>query len=152
RRKFNWARVLKHEFVHVVNLQQTDFKIPRWFTEALAVRNEGSRTPGAWDPVLARRVAADSLFDLETIHLGFVRPSSGEDWTLAYCQAELYARYMTTYGEDALRKMIAAYADNLDTSGALKRCFGATRESFERGYRKYLEEVGRGLDLPSHPN
>ena len=32
--RFNWARVLKHEFVHVINLQQTDFNIPHWFTEA----------------------------------------------------------------------------------------------------------------------
>jgi len=31
-KKFNWARVLRHEFVHVVNLQQTKFNIPHWFT------------------------------------------------------------------------------------------------------------------------
>ena len=77
---FNWARVLKHEFVHVVNLQQTNFVIPRWFTEGLAVRHEGPGHPQAWDGVLARRAAADNLFNLETIHLGFLRPSSGEDW------------------------------------------------------------------------
>jgi hypothetical protein len=29
-RQFSWARVLRHEFVHVVNLQQTGFNIPRW--------------------------------------------------------------------------------------------------------------------------
>ena len=28
RSKYNWARVLRHEFVHVVNLQQTSFNIP----------------------------------------------------------------------------------------------------------------------------
>ncbi len=27
-KKYNWARVLKHEFVHVLNLQQTNFAIP----------------------------------------------------------------------------------------------------------------------------
>ena len=31
--KYNWARVLRHEFMHVLNLQQTDFNIPHWFTE-----------------------------------------------------------------------------------------------------------------------
>lgn len=141
-RKFSWARVLRHEFVHVVNLQQTDFNIPRWYTEALAVRLEGPGTPRAWEGVLARRVAADSLFDLSTISLGFVRPGSGEDWALAYCQAERYARYIAdTYGEGGLAKMIDAYRDNLDTGGALKRCFGITTEAFEKGYRRYLDQV-----------
>ncbi|HZZ72874.1 MAG TPA: hypothetical protein VFE24_11535, partial [Pirellulales bacterium] len=37
KQKFNWARVLKHEFVHVLNLQQTNYNIPHWYTEALAV-------------------------------------------------------------------------------------------------------------------
>src|SRR5207244_41713 len=111
RRKYNWARVLKHEFTHVVNLQQTDFTIPRWFTEALAVRQEGYPHPLIWDRVLARRAAAGTLFNLDTINLGFVRPVNGDDWPLAYCQAELYAEYMAeTYGKDALNRMIAAYA------------------------------------------
>ena len=40
RKGYNWARLLRHEFVHVINLQQTDFNIPHWFTEGLAVRHE----------------------------------------------------------------------------------------------------------------
>ncbi|HEX6985834.1 MAG TPA: tetratricopeptide repeat protein, partial [Planctomycetaceae bacterium] len=36
--EYNWARVVRHEFTHVVTLQQTDFRIPHWYTEALAVR------------------------------------------------------------------------------------------------------------------
>ena len=148
---FNWARVLKHEFVHVVNLQQTDFNIPRWFTEALAVHNEGPGTPRVWDQVLARRAASDSLFDLDTINLGFVRPSSGDDWALAYCQSELYVRYMETFGADAPAKMIAAYADNLDTRGALKRSFGLTEEAFEQRYRKYVSGIVAGLGPADTP-
>lgn len=150
-RTFNWARVLKHEFVHVVNLQQTDFNIPRWYTEALAVRHEGPGRPLVWDQVLARRVAADSLFNLDTINMGFVRPSSGEDWALAYYQAELYARYMAeTYGEQAEAKMIAAYADNLDTRSALKRSFGVTQEAFEQGYRRFLGRIAGRAAGPVH--
>jgi tetratricopeptide (TPR) repeat protein len=141
RTRFNWARVLKHEFVHIVNLQQTDFNIPHWYTEGLAVRNEGPGRPQSWDRVLAQRAAADSLFDLDTIDLGFARPNSGDDWTLAYYQAELCARYMAdTYGPDAPNRMIAAYADNLDTRAALERCFKVTRETFDKGYRAYMKK------------
>ena len=53
---FNWARVMKHEFVHVLNLQQTNFNVPHWFTEALAVLNENTPRPEMWDRLLATRV------------------------------------------------------------------------------------------------
>ena len=46
--EFDWARVLRHEFVHVVSLQQTDFNIPHWYTEALAVLQEDLPRPAAW--------------------------------------------------------------------------------------------------------
>ena len=42
---YNWARVVKHEFVHVLTLQQTHFNIPHWFTEALAVTSEDIQRP-----------------------------------------------------------------------------------------------------------
>lgn len=140
--KFNWARVLRHEFVHIVNLQQTDFNIPHWYTEALAVRNEGPGRPDSWDQVLARRAAAGKLFNLDTINMGFIRPTSGDDWTLAYYQATLYAEYMAkTYGDAAPGKMVASYAENLDTPAALKRCFGVSEAAFEKGYRAYVDGI-----------
>jgi tetratricopeptide (TPR) repeat protein len=148
--KFNWARVLKHEFVHIVNLQQSNFRIPRWYTEGLAVHFEGPGHPGEWDRVLARRAAEDSLFDLSNINMGFVRPSSGEDWALAYYQAELYTRYMETrYGAQALTRLIAAYADNLDTPAAVERSFGVALPAFEAGYKKYVVALaGPGVPAP----
>src|SRR5690606_9835513 len=42
---FNWARVLTHEVTHVITLQQTNYNIPHWFTEALAVQSEGYPRP-----------------------------------------------------------------------------------------------------------
>ena len=93
--KFNWARVLKHEFVHVVNLQQTNFNIPHWYTEG-AGRAERRLSAAAGLERAAGRARAqqDKLFNLDTINLGFIRPHSSDDWTMAYCQAELYAEYM----------------------------------------------------------
>ncbi len=145
KQKFNWARVLKHEFVHVLNLQQTNFNIPHWYTEALAVYNEGYARPRDWTILLAERQRANKLFNLETINLGFIRPHSSQDWTLAYCQAELYAEYMVEkYGEDALAKMLKAYADNLTTRAALKHCFQVEQDDFEKGYGKFLEKIIAG--------
>jgi len=143
---FNWARVLRHEFVHVVNLQQTHFNIPHWYTEGLAVRYEGLARPSKWNEVLARRTRADTLFNLDTINLGFIRPKQREDWTLAYCQAELYVEFvLEQFGDDSISKMLAAYTDNLTTQDAVKRCFGIGKDEFEKAYRAYVDKIVDGL-------
>jgi cellulose synthase operon protein C len=140
--RFNWARVLKHEFIHVINLQQTHFNIPHWFTEAVAVLNEGYPRPQSWNELLSEKAARSKLLNLDNINLGFIRPHSSDDWNLAYCQAELYAEFMLAqYGDDAIAKMLSSYADNLTTPEALQRSFGVTQADFERGYSEYVQKV-----------
>jgi tetratricopeptide (TPR) repeat protein len=149
--KFNWARVMKHEFVHVINLQQTHFNIPHWFTEALAVLNEGYPRPQIWDQLLLERVPEGKVFNLDTINLGFIRPESGLDWQMAYCQAELYAQYMVkTFGEASIGRMLQCYAENLTTPEAIQRSLGVEQADFEQGYQQYLKEITAGLtaDIP----
>lgn len=150
--KYNWARVLKHEFVHVLNLQQTDFNIPHWFTEALAVESEGYPRPQVWNQLLAERVPKGDMLNLENINLGFIRPKSSLDWQMAYCQAQLYAQYMKSkYGKDATAKMLTAYADNLTTRDALMRSFQVKQEDFEKGYLDFVKEIVAGLSVQAKP-
>lgn len=140
--KFNWARVLKHEFIHVLNLQQTNFNIPHWYTEALATLNEGYPRPRQWNDLLRARMTRNELFNLNNINLGFIRARNGEDWNLAYCQAELYAEFMLTkFGDDALARMLAAYASNLNTRAAIQRSFGIDQEEFDRQYLEYVKGI-----------
>jgi len=42
------SRVLRHELVHIFNLEQTHFQVPHWYTEGLAVMNEGFPRPQQW--------------------------------------------------------------------------------------------------------
>lgn len=150
--QFNWAQTLKHELVHVITLQQTHFNIPHWYTEGLAVWSEGCPRPQPWNELLARRAPEGKLFDLETINFGFTRPNSSDDWHLAYCQAELYVEHMLRgRSEDVLRKLLAAYADNLTTSEAIPRVFGVSEAEFERGYREYVNQIVTGLVASSGP-
>lgn len=141
-KRFNWARVLKHELVHVINLQQTHFNIPHWYTEALAVLLEDQPRSAEWEKVLARRAAAGDLFDLETINRGFIRPHSSDDWILAYCQAEMYAEYLVErFGPGSLGKMLEGYAKNLSTSEAIASQLDVSMAEFERGYRAYVASI-----------
>jgi len=140
---YNWARVIKHEYVHVVTLQQTEFNIPHWYTEALAVESEGGPRPQEWNKLLLDRVPSrKKLLNLDTINLGFIRPDEADDRQMAYCQAQLYARYMgKRFGPDAQIKMLAAYRRGLTTEAAIRECFGVDKEDFEKQYLEYLDDV-----------
>lgn len=145
---FNWAHVIRHEFVHVVNLQQTDFNIPHWFTESLAVSYESEQRPPDWKPLLARRLAEDRVFNLDTINYGFIRPSDQDDWTMAYCQAYYYSQFIQQkFGEDALEKMLAAYHNYQTTDEILQDVFQIDKADFEKQYVEFLKQEVEGVKL-----
>jgi tetratricopeptide (TPR) repeat protein len=139
---FNWARVLRHEMVHVFNLEQTGFKVPHWFTEGLAVGQENLPMPPDWHQLLRMRVASGELMNLDNIHLGFIRPTSTEEWNLAYLQSFQYVEYLKkAYGKERIGDFLKAYGDGLDTEAALKKYCKVSKADFEKGYRKHLEEL-----------
>ena len=149
RKPFNWGRVLRHEVVHIFNLAQTNFLVPHWFTEGLAVSNEGFPRPPSWNQMLIDRVTAagkqgdaPTLLNLDTIDLGFIRPRDPMEWQLAYCQAQLYVEYIEkTHGDKAIGQMLAAFAAGKNVTQALKEVCGVERAEFEKGYRDYLEKL-----------
>jgi tetratricopeptide (TPR) repeat protein len=151
RRPFNWVRVLRHELVHIFNLEQSGFQVPHWFTEGLAVIQEGFPRPPQWNQLLRQRAAADDLLNLDTIELGFIRPRSQLDWHLAYCQSQLYVEYMTEkYGAESVGKMLAGYRDGLDTDAAIVKACRIDKESFEKGYRVYIDGILEGMFSHDH--
>lgn len=139
---YNWARVLKHEFVHILTLQQTQFNIPHWYTEALAVTSEGYPRPEQWNQLLLERVPAGNLMNLDNINLGFIRPKTPADWNMAYCQSRLYAEYMTEkFGPETTSRLLEAYRRNLSTERAIEQICGIDKPTFETGYRAYLDGI-----------
>lgn len=139
REPYNWARVVRHEFVHVLTLQKTNFQIPHWYTEALAVREEGDGLPEDWQVLLLNRVPRGEIFTLATLNAGFQRPRDDDDWQMAYCQSALYARYMLErFGADALTRLLDAFGTTRDTAAAIRQAFGVDLTDFEDGYLTFL--------------
>ena len=73
-----------------------------WPSRAKGFPGPRSGTRCSWSACPPRK-----LLNLDTINLGFIRPKEPEDRQMAYCQAQLYARYMLKrFGSDALIKML----------------------------------------------
>jgi tetratricopeptide (TPR) repeat protein len=146
RKPFNWGRVLRHELVHIINLEQTNYLVPHWLTEGLAVVNEGYPRPQPWNQLLLERVPKGDLMTLDSIDLGFIRPRSPLDWHMAYCQSQLYIQYMKeNFGPNAVADMLNAYRDGLETSAAIRKVCKVDKETFEKGYREHLDGVVKSL-------
>jgi len=140
--KFSWARVLRHEFVHVVNLQQSDFRIPHWLTEGLAVHFEQQRRPDEWNKLLVKRSDAGKLFTLDDITYGFIRPANRDDWTLAYCQSQLYVDYtIERFGKEGPQKLLAAIANRQSVAEAIPSAFKIDKDDFEKGYSAFVRKI-----------
>ncbi len=143
---FNWGRVMRHELTHIFNLAQTEYQCPHWITEGLAVQNEKMARPPSWTAALRDRFAKDDLLNLDTIMLGFVRPKNPEEWTLAYCQSQLYVDYMVkTHGQESVGKILNEFKAGKDTAAALKAACGVEKADFEKGYKAFVTKLVTGL-------
>lgn len=148
---FDWARVLRHEFVHTVTLDQTNNRVPHWFTEACAVSQE----PGGRDfesySLLSMAYAENKLFPLESINWAFIRPTTERDRPLAYAQAHWMFEYITaTYGHDAIIKMLTLYSKGVSDADTFTLVTGRNPVVFMNEFKIWAgEQVKRwGMTKP----
>ncbi len=142
RGKLNWADILRHEIVHLINIQQTDYAVPHWLTEGCAVWQEARPRRRRWQKLLIQRVPRGDVFDLESINFGFLRPRSADDWQLVYCQAEIYVELIASeFGVEGIRNLLAAYRDNLTTQQAIAHGLGTTQERIERSTLEKISSI-----------
>ena len=111
---FNWADTLWHEMNHVFVLTATNFRVPRWFAEGLAVHEEGEANP-AW----AERMTPDivvafrdkKLLPVAELDRGFVHQEYPGQVLVSYFQAARICDFIQIrWGADALVDMVHAFA------------------------------------------
>jgi tetratricopeptide (TPR) repeat protein len=146
---YNWAQVLRHEFVHTVTLSATDNRIAHWMTEGLAVYEE--RAPLRWDwvPMLYNAVKKKQLFTMENLTWGFVRPKKPSDRQLAYAQSYWICKYIEeTFGHDKMLAMLAEFRKGREQSDVFPDVLGKTLTQFQTDFFAWTEKevAGWGYD------
>ncbi len=150
---FNWQATLWHEMAHVFTMQLSDYRVPRWLTEGISVWEEGQVRP-EWardsEFAFARAAAEGRLPRLADLNAGFSRPDLVE---LAYVQSsQVVTLIVERYGEAALGRLLRAYADRLDTDGALQRALGTNLAALQSAFDDRVEQryapLGKALAAP----
>lgn len=150
---FNWGETLWHEIAHVITLQLSGNRLPRWLSEGTSVFEE-RRARADWgrdmDIPFARAIDRGQVIKIKDLNSGF---SSSQTINFAYYQASLVVEHIhDTYGQRKLRALIEAYADGSDTETAIKKALGVDIDELQKGFDASLDsryaKLRRALKAP----
>ncbi|HEV2835531.1 MAG TPA: tetratricopeptide repeat protein [Pyrinomonadaceae bacterium] len=149
--EFNWGSTLWHEFTHVITLQMTDYRIPRWFSEGLSVYEERRARPGwgdDWNVLFVRSFTAGKWSRIADLDAAFQRPRNPQDLPIAYFEASQICEFIVDrYGFDAILNMLALYRDKARTPDILRQVLKLSEADFDREFNAYVESKARPLQL-----
>jgi tetratricopeptide (TPR) repeat protein len=139
--EFSWEATLWHELTHVITLQMSKQRIPRWLTEGISVYEEGRQRP-EWgrdmEVTFARAMDKGKVLKLRDLNAGFTRPDT---ISLAYYEASLLVDHIVaTKGQQALNTLVRAFADGVDSDAALKRAINADFDGLQVTFTKALDD------------
>ncbi|MDZ7780991.1 MAG: tetratricopeptide repeat protein [Gemmatimonadota bacterium] len=141
---YNWASVFWHELAHTFHLAMTDHRVPRWFSEGLAVHEQRKARPG-WGhrPTLSFLSALRDgrLKPVSELNDGFMRPDYPEQVVHSYYQASLVFEWIEErHGFQAIRSMLEGYRHEEDPEALFESVLGTPLEAFDETFETYLEE------------
>jgi tetratricopeptide (TPR) repeat protein len=141
--EFNWGATLWHEYAHVVTLQITDHRIPRWFSEGLSVYEERRARAGwgdNWSIERLKAIKEGRFVKIDDLDSAFIRPRSPDQVPLAYFQASLVCDFIEEKrGFDSILRMLALYKEGAKTAEVFKRGLAMTTADFDKAFAEWLQ-------------
>lgn len=141
---FHWAAALWHELAHTFHLGMTGHRVPRWFTEGLAVYEERRARPGWGEgptPGFLVAYRQGRLRRLHELNDGFVRPAYPEQIAHSYYQASLVCELIEReFGAQALLDLLAAFRDGESTPAAFRTVVGMELDAFQQRFDRWLRQ------------
>ncbi|MGH9589372.1 MAG: tetratricopeptide repeat protein [Terracidiphilus sp.] len=140
---FNWGSTLWHEMSHVFILTATNHRVPRWFTEGLAVHEEGDRSP-EWrnraTPEVLAAIRDKKLLPIARLNRGFVYPTYPSQVIVSYFQAGSICDFIQEkWGADKLLDMVHSFAQLKTTPEAIQQDLGLAPDDFDKQYLAWID-------------
>lgn len=139
---FNWGSTLWHEMSHVFILTATNHRVPRWFTEGLAVHEEGERSP-EWKnratPEVLAAIRDKKLLPVAKLDRGFVYPTYPSQVIISYFQAGSICDFIKEkWGDDKLLDMVHSFAKLKSTPEVIQQNLGLAPQEFDKEYLAWI--------------
>ncbi|MFN7977650.1 MAG: tetratricopeptide repeat protein [Vicinamibacterales bacterium] len=139
--EFSWAATLWHELAHVITLQLSNQRVPRWLTEGISVWEE-TRAGRGWGREMEVSFAgarnAGKVMPLATLNDGF---SSPELISLAYYEASLLTEHIVTrFDEARLRELVREFSEDVDSSTAVTRVLKVSMDDLQTSFDTFLDQ------------
>ncbi len=154
----NWEDVLWHEFCHVVTLNDTKNRMPRWLSEGISVYEERQADP-AWgdkmDLDFRHTILSGKLTPLGELSGAFLQPKDGEALQFAYYESSLVVEFLVQqFGLDTLKQILLDLRDGQEINSAIaKRTLplAELETKFAAFAQKQAENLAPGADLDKPP-
>jgi len=152
-RPFNWQATLWHEFCHVVTLNLTRNKMPRWLSEGISVYEESQRNP-TWgqqmNPQYRKMILGAELTPISNLSAAFLNPPSPMHLQFAYYESALVVEFLVErFGYKTLQAILADLAKGEQINAAISRCAAPLAEiekKFKVFARKRAEDLAPDVD------
>ncbi|MDG2162072.1 MAG: peptidase MA family metallohydrolase [Gammaproteobacteria bacterium] len=150
----NWQEIVWHEFAHVVTLQMTGNKLPRWLSEGISVWEEREGRP-YWGRSqgldLVRAWEQDKLLPFADLDKGFSGAQNSADLGFAYFQSYLVIDYIAReYGFEGLRSLVMQYDEIKTDAERFDEAFAVSLTEFDAGFLSWVEQRVSEIDVYVH--
>ena len=152
-RHFNWESMLWHEFCHVITLQLTHNRMPRWLSEGISVFEERQADP-SWgehlNPRYREMLLGKDLTPVSQLSAAFLTPKSPVHLQFAYYQSSLVVQFLVErFGRDKLIQVLRDLRDGAEINDTLARNtvpMAQLEKEFDTFARQVAERMAPGLD------
>ncbi|MEM6469897.1 MAG: tetratricopeptide repeat protein [Planctomycetota bacterium] len=143
-RPSNWESVIWHEFCHVVTLNKTKNRMPRWLSEGISVYEERQRDPRWGQSMNAEyrmRIMGEGLTPISALSGAFLNASSAMDVQFAYYESSLVVEFLIDkYGLESVRGLLDALAKGKRINEALAETI-APIERLEQQFTEFARTL-----------
>ena len=150
----NWQEIVWHEFMHVITLQMTQNRMPRWLSEGISVWEEREGRPywGRRQGLdLVRAAQEQKLLPVGELNSGFSGARNNADLNFAYFQSYLVVDYITqTYGFEKLTELIYQYGEIKDDAERFRSVFELNMDDFDAGFRGWIDQRVEEINVYAH--
>lgn len=144
----SWEATLWHEFCHVVTLNKTKNRMPRWLSEGISVYEEGLVNP-AWGqpftPRMREMLLGDDFTPVSELSGAFLHARTPQHLQFAYFESGMVVKYLVEqHGQETLQKVLEDLAVGLPINDALGRHTGSIAE-LDVQFAEYARKQAQAL-------